>query len=218
MASLNLNRIAVFYQNDAYGKAGLEGVTRALKKRKLEVVALSTVERNSSEVAAAVAQMRTAKPQAIVLVSAYSSCSAFIKAMLKAGGEQPYFWNISFVGSQSLSKELGKDARGVMVSQVMPAPWEDVHAIVTEYKRDYLNKPGRVAGYVSLEGYIAAKVFVEGLRRAGDRLSRASFTRAMESMHAYDTGGFEVKFSDSNHNGSRYVDLTVMIDDGRFLH
>ncbi|GGC68583.1 ABC transporter substrate-binding protein [Undibacterium terreum] len=217
ITTLSLNRIAVFYQNDAYGKAGLEGVTRAMKKRGIEIVATATVERNSVDVAKAVAQMKQAKPQAIVLISAYTSCSAFIKSMLKDGDANPIFWNISFVGSQALAKELGNEGRGVMVSQVMPAPWDDINPIVKEYKNLYLKTPGRVPGYVSLEGFIAAKVFVEGLKRAGGSLSRESFIKAMDGMSSYDVGGFQVKFSGSNHNASHFVDLTVIGKDGKFM-
>ncbi|CAN5884219.1 ABC transporter substrate-binding protein [soil metagenome] len=218
VTTLSIKRIAVFYQNDAYGKAGLEGVTLALKKRNIEVTGLATVERNSVDVAQAVAQMKQLKPQAVIMVSAYKSCAAFIKEMVKDPGMAPIFWNISFVGSQALAKELGKDGRGVMISQVMPAPWDEIHPVVKEYKQLYANKPGKEVGYVSLEGFIAAKVMVEGLKRAGSGLTRDSFIHAMESMTTYNTGGFQVKFSAASHNASTFVDLTVIGKDGKFMH
>lgn len=217
ITTLSISRIAVFYQNDAYGKTGLEGVTRALRKRNIEVIGVATVERNSVDVAQAIAQMKLAKPQAIIMISAYKSCAAFIKEMLKDPIGAPIFWNISFVGSQALSKELGKEGRGVMISQVVPTPWDDVNQVVKEYKNFYLNKPGREAGYVSLEGFIAAKVFVEGLKRTGGNLTRESFVRSLETMSNYDAGGFQVKFSPTNHNGSHFVDLTVIGKDGKFM-
>lgn len=161
--------------------------------------------------------MKLAKPQAIIMISAYKSCAAFIKEMLKDPIGAPIFWNISFVGSQALSKELGKEGRGVMISQVVPTPWDDVNQVVKEYKNFYLNKPGREAGYVSLEGFIAAKVFVEGLKRTGGNLTRESFVRSLETMSNYDAGGFQVKFSPTNHNGSHFVDLTVIGKDGKFM-
>ncbi|MFZ6647060.1 ABC transporter substrate-binding protein [Undibacterium sp. TJN25] len=217
ITTLSLNRIAVFYQDDAYGKTGLEGVIRAMKKRNIDIVATATVERNSVDVSKAIAQMKQAKPQAIVMISAYTSCAAFIKGMLKDGEVSPIFWNISFVGSQALSKELGAEGRGVMISQVMPAPWDDINPVVKEYKNLYLKTPGRVPGYVSLEGFIAAKVFVEGLKRAGNNLSRESFVKAMEGISSHDVGGFQVKFSGNNHNASHFVDLTVIGKDGKFM-
>ncbi|WP_211444583.1 ABC transporter substrate-binding protein [Collimonas humicola] len=217
ISTLSLKRIAVFYQNDAYGKAGLEGVTRALKKRGIEVAALGTVERNSVEVSDAVAKIRAGKPQTVIMVSAYNSSAAFIKAMIVAGSP-PSFWNISFVGSQQLVTALGKDASGVQISQVMPAPWDETRAIVKEYRKYYLQDGKKQWDYVSMEGFIAAKVFVEGLRRAGSNLSRDSLIRALETVSHYDAGGYFITFSPSSHNGSEFVDLTMVAKSGRFLH
>ncbi|AMP16229.1 ABC transporter substrate-binding protein [Collimonas pratensis] len=217
ITTLSLKRIAVFYQNDAYGKAGLEGVTRALKKRGIEVAGLGTVERNSVDVSDAVAKIRASKPQTVIMVSAYNSSAAFIKAMI-AGGSPPSFWNISFVGSQQLVTALGKDASGVQIAQVMPAPWDETHAIVKEYRKYYLQDGKKQWDYVSMEGFIAAKVFVEGLRRAGSNLSRDSLIRALETISHYDAGGYFITFSPSSHNGSEFVDLTMVAKSGRFLH
>ncbi|HWX01932.1 ABC transporter substrate-binding protein [Collimonas sp.] len=217
ITTLSLKRIAVFYQNDAYGKAGLEGVTRALKKRGIEVAGLGTVERNSVDVSDAVAKIRASKPQTVIMVSAYNSSAAFIKAMI-AAGSPPSFWNISFVGSQQLVSALGKDASGVQISQVMPAPWDETHAIVKEYRKYYLQDGKRQWDYVSMEGFIAAKVFVEGLRRAGSNLSRDSLIRALETISHYDAGGYFITFSPGSHNGSEFVDLTMVAKSGRFLH
>jgi ABC-type branched-subunit amino acid transport system substrate-binding protein len=218
LTTLSNNRIAVFYQDDAYGKTGLEGVTRALKKRNLEVVGFGTVERNSIDVAAAVSQIRQSNPQAVVIISAYTSAAAFIKAMKAQGGVQPLFWNISFVGAQALARELGADGPGVNISQVMVAPWDDINPVVKEYKRLYLQPGKNEVGYVSLEGFIAAKVLVEGLRRAGSGLTRDGLIKALESMNAYDTGGFVVRFGPNRHTGSDYVDLTIIMKNGKFLH
>jgi branched-chain amino acid transport system substrate-binding protein len=218
LEGMGVKKIAVFYQNDAYGKAGLDAVERALKKRNLTVMATATVERNSVDVAAAVARLRALQPPAVIIVTAYSSSAAFIRAMRKDAVSLPYFWNISFVGSQALAATLGADARGVMVSQVIPSPWDNKSALVKEYKQLYLSKPGRQPGFTSLEGFIAAKAFVEGLRAAGSNLTRASFTKAVESLHALDLGGYSLKFSATNHNASDYVDLTVIRNDGSFMY
>jgi branched-chain amino acid transport system substrate-binding protein len=216
ITTLSLQRIAVFYQNDAYGKAGLDGVMRALKKRNMEVVSLGTVERNSVDVATAVEKIKQSKPQAVVMISAYTSCAAFIKAMVAAGAHTS-FWNISFVGSQALARELGKDASGVQISQVVPAPWDDINPVIKEYRKLYLQNGKKEWDYVSLEGFIAAKVFVEGLTRAGTNLTRDGLIKALESMNAYDTGGFIVRFSPARHNGSEFVDLTMISKTGKFL-
>ena len=109
---LGLKKIAVFYQNDAYGKAGLDGVNRALKPLGLEPVALGTVERNTVDVAQAVKDIVPETPDAVVQISAYKGCAAFIREARKAGYGGMFF-NVSFVGTQALADELGKEALGV---------------------------------------------------------------------------------------------------------
>ena len=208
-----IKKIAVYYQNDAYGKAGLAGVERAMKKRMLEIVATGTVERNTVDVAAAVGTLAKSKSDAIIMVSAYKSCAAFIKAMKLAGGVQQ-FWNVSFVGSKALSRELGEDGRGVQISQVMPFPWSGASPIVY----DYQNRIGGPDNYsfTSLEGFIAAKVLVEGLKRAGKNPTRESLVDGLASMGKVDLGGFTVNYTPTNHNGSSFVDLTIISKNGSF--
>ena len=215
LTAMSVDKIAVFYQNDAYGQAGLAGVERALKKRNLQVTAKGTVERNTVEVKKAVDEMVKNQPQAIVMISAYKSCAAFIMEMKKAGAN-PTFWNVSFVGSKALAKELDREGRGVQISQVVPFPWDSAVPVVKEYRK-LLEEIKGEPGFGTLEGFIAAKVMVEGLRRAGRRLDRETFIRAMETLDAYDVGGFKVSFAPDNHNGSRFVDLTIISRDQRFV-
>jgi ABC-type branched-subunit amino acid transport system substrate-binding protein len=215
LTAMSVNRIAVFYQNDAYGQAGLAGVERALKKRNLEVAGRATVERNTVEVKKAVESMAQAKPQAIVMVGAYKACAEFIRQMKKAGAN-PTFWNVSFVGSKALAKELGSEGRGVQISQVVPFPWDTSVPVVREYRK-LLDEAKGEPGFGTLEGFIAAKVAVEGIRRAGRNLTREGFIRAMESMTDYDAGGFKVSFGPSDHNASDFVDLTIISKDQKFV-
>ena len=215
LTAMSVNKIAVFYQNDAYGQAGLAGVERALKKRNLEVVAKGTVERNTVEVKKAIADINKAGPQAVVMISAYKSCAAFIREMKKAGAN-PTFWNVSFVGSSALAKELDKEGRGVQISQVVPFPWDGSVPVVREYQRAMAEAKAQ-PGFGTLEGYIAAKVMVEGLRRAGKRLDRESFIKAMESIQDFDVGGFKVNYGPGKRSGSQYVDLTIISKDQKFV-
>ena len=212
-----LDRIAVFYQNDDYGKAGLLGVELAMKKRDLKIVATGTVERNTVDVAAAVAAIGSADPQGVVMISAYKSCAAFIKAM-RAAGHNPQFMNVSFVGSKALAAEAGPAGRGVGVTQVVPFPWNIATPIVKEYQQLYTASTKKDDySFTSLEGFLAAKVLVEGLRRTGPDLTRERFVAAMEGMRDVDVGGFLVTFTPTNHSGSRFVELTVIGKDERFL-
>jgi branched-chain amino acid transport system substrate-binding protein len=213
-----LDRIAVFYQNDDYGKAGLAGVERAMQKRNLKIVATGTVERNTVDVAAAVKSIGSVDPQGVVMISAYKSCAAFIKAMRQAG-HNPQFMNVSFVGSKALAHEAGVAGRGVGISQVVPFPWNLSARVVKDYQlllEASTGKPDNFS-WTSLEGFIAAKVLVEGLRRTGQDLTRERFINAMEQIRDYDVGGFSVTFTPSDHSGSKFVELTVIGKDERFL-
>ena len=210
-----ITKIAVFYQNDAYGKAGLAGVERAMKKRMLEITETATVERNSTDVTAAVSKLAKSGTSAVIMISAYKSCAAFIKAMKLAGGLQQ-FWNVSFVGSKALASELGEEGRGVQISQVVPFPWSDVTPVVRDYQKQ-IGTPDKYS-FTSLEGYLAAKVLVEGLRRAGKTPTRESLVDALASMGKTDLGGFTVTYTPTNHNGSDFIDLTIISRAGTFKH
>lgn len=215
--SLNVKRIAVFYQNDAYGNAGLTGVEKAMAKRDLKLVATATVERNSSDVAAAVKTLIAAKPDMVVMVTTYKSTAAFINAM-RAAGSAAQFYTVSFVGSRALANELGAAGAGVGISQVVPFPWSRTLPVVRDYQKLLAaSGSGRDVSFTSLEGYIAARVFVEGLRRAGKEPSRDKFISAMENLRNFDAGGFTVNFAPGNHNGSTFVELTIIRKDGSFL-
>ena len=215
LTTLGLRKIAVFYQNDAYGKAGLEGVTRALKPQGLAPVALGTVERNTVDVAQAVKAITAARPDAVVQISAYKSCAAFIREARKAGYGGTFF-NVSFVGTQALADELGKEANGIMVSQVMPFPF----STATPIAREYLEAVKRAGGdarpnYSSMEGWLAAKVFSEGLKRAGRNPTREALITGLESIQGASFGGFNVNFGPREHVASRFVDLSMLTEDGK---
>jgi ABC-type branched-subunit amino acid transport system substrate-binding protein len=218
LTALDLKRIAVFYQNDAYGKAGLEGVKRALKPLGLEPVALGTVERNTVDVAAAVREIVAKRPESVVQISAYKSCAAFIREARKAGYGGT-FYNVSFVGTQALADELGSEGRGVMISQVMPYPFSTTTAISREYL-EAVQKAGGDAkpNYSSMEGYVAAKVFAEGLKRAGRNPSRDALVNGLESIQNATFGGFNVNFGPKTHVASHFVELSMLTEDGRVRH
>lgn len=207
--------IAVFYQDDNYGEAGRKGVEIAMAKRGLKIAAQGTVERNTVKVENAVKTLNAAKPDAVVMVSAYTSCAEFIRQMKKAGSGAT-FYNVSFVGSKALSDALGKDGVGVAISQVVPFPWGTAVPVVKEYQQ--LSKKAGFTDYnfSAIEGFLAAKVLVEGLRRTGRDLTREKFIDTMEKLDV-DLGGFFVSYSPKSHTGSKFVDLTIIGRDGKFL-
>jgi branched-chain amino acid transport system substrate-binding protein len=215
LTTLGRNKIAVFYQDDSYGKAGLEGVTRALKQLNMTPVALGTVERNTVDVAKAVNEIVPKAPDAIVQISAYKSCAAFIRGARKAGYGAT-FYNVSFVGTQALSDELGPEGRGVVVSQVMPYPFTPITAISTEFLEAAGKSNGDVKpNYSTMEGYMVAKVFAEGLKRAGRNPTREGLINGLESIQHASFGGFNVNFGPRLHTASRYVDLSMLSEYGK---
>jgi ABC-type branched-subunit amino acid transport system substrate-binding protein len=216
LSTLGITKIAVFYQNDSFGKAGLEGVTRAMNKRSMKPVASVTVERNSVDVTASLAEILKTAPEAVIQISAYKSSAALIKqARAKAYGGQ--FFNVSFVGSQVLSQELGESGTGVTISQVVPFPFKPSSAIAREYQQRMTESGHSDFDFSSMEGFLAAKVLTEGLRRAGKGLTRESLITALESMKDYNMGGFSVSFDPRNHEGSSYTDLTIIGRGGKFM-
>lgn len=217
LTTLGVTKIAVFYQNDAYGKAGLEGVTRALTKRQLKPAATATVERNTVDVAASLNTIMVAKPEAVVQIGAYKACATFIKEARKSGyGGQ--FFNVSFVGAKALADELGDAGMGVVISQVVPFPYTPSASVVREYQQRMTEAGQKEFDFSSMEGFLIAKVFVEGLRRAGKPLTRETLIAGLESMKDVNLGGFNINFSPKDHEGSKYTDLTIIGRDGRFVH
>ena len=217
LTNLGIKKIGVFYQNDAYGKAGLEGVVRALSKRQLTPLVTATVERNSVNVSTSLAEIMKAKPDVVIQISAYKSCAEFIK-QARAKGYGGQFVNVSFVGSNALADELGAIGEGVTISQVVPFPFSAKNAIVREYQQHMTAAGEKEFDFSSMEGYLSARVLVEGLKRAGRNLTRESLISGLESMQDVRMGGFNVNFTSKNHQGSSFTELTMIGRDGKFQH
>ena len=217
LVNLGIKKIAVFHQNDAYGKAGLDGVNKALAEHKLPLAGAATVERNSVDVAAAVEKLVAAKPDAVVQIAAYGASAAFVRAARKAGFGGT-FYNVSFVGTQALADELGKDGAGVVVSQVVPSPYQPSRQITREFL-DAIKKAGDKVqpNYSSMEGFLAARIFTEGLRQAAasGKISRDSFISGMEGLGTQVVPGFPVSFGPNDHTASSFVEMSMLTGDGR---
>ena len=218
-ATLNQERIAVFAEDDAMGHAGLAAVNQALldlKRPPLVASVLSPV--NSDKVDPAVDQLRKAQPQAIVLVSLFNSSAAFIRKMRKAGfGGQ--FLTFSVVGIDPLFSALGKEIGGIVISQVVPSPRSTAIPIIKEYL-NILNQTDQAPSYESVEGYIAARSFTEGVRRslaAGGKPDRAGLQKAFASMLDYDVGGFRINLRPRKYESVRAIDLISITPDGKVV-
>jgi len=217
-ATLGMTRIAVMYQNDAFGKAGLAGVEAAVAKRNLKLVGTATYERNTDEVGDAVKQLKLAEPQAIIMISVNRSTAAFAKQYRAAGGGGQLY-NISVVDPAELVKLAGlKAVHGLGISQVVPFPFGASKPVVREYQT-LMKKYGgdQSVSYTSFEEFLGAKVLVEGLRRAGPMPTRAKLVKALEGMDNFDLGGTRVNYSQTNRIGSRFVEVTVIGVSGKLL-
>lgn len=218
VTTLGMRRVAVMYQDDGFGKAGLLGVENALAKRKLKLTAAAAYERNTDKVEEAVAKIKASDAQAIIMISVNKSTAAFVKRYRESGGGAQLY-NISVVDPTELVKLAGlKNAHGLGISQVVPYPYMANMPVVREYQ-ELLKKyaPKEMVNYTSFEEFVGAKVLVEALRRAGPNPTRAKVVKALESMGSYDTGGITVNYSPSNRIGSRYVEVTVIGSTGKLL-
>ena len=218
LTTLGMNRIAVMYQDDGFGKAGLQGVTNALSKRSLSMAVAASYPRNTEDVADAVKKIKASDAQAVILISVNKSTGAFMKLYRESGGGAQLY-NISVVDPAELVKLAGlKNAHGLGISQVVPYPFMANIPVVREYQ-ELLKKhaPKELINYTSFEEFVGAKVLVEALRRAGPNPTRAKVVKALESMNSFDTGGVVVNYSPGNRLGSRYVEVTVIGSTGKLL-
>ena len=213
---LGLTEIAILYQDDGFGRVGLSGVTKALEARGMSLVAEGTYKRNTVAVKSALLDIRNARPQAVVMVGAYKPLAEFIRLSRKMKMD-PTFMTISFVGSKALAAELGADGDGVIVSQVVPQPWDSNLPVVAEYQAALKElDPAAEPGFVSLEGYVAGRLVIEALQIAGQDLTRETFLAALNNLGSIDMGGMTLNFGPGDNQGSDEVFLTRILPDGSF--
>lgn len=215
----HMTHVAVMYQDDSFGKAGLDGVVAALKKRNLTLAAAGAYEKNTDNVAEAVKTIAKVNPQAVIMISVNKSTAAFSQ-QIRVLSPATQLVNISVVNSKALVRLLGQEnARGIGIAQVMLYPYSPATAVVKEYQQAMKKyAPDAEQSYTSFEEFVGAKVLVEGLRRAGPNPSREKVIRALETLNPYDVGGFNLSFSPGSRIGSRFVEITVIGKDGRLLH
>ena len=213
---LHLDRVAILYQDDSFGRAGLSGVIQALDKRGRKLVAEGTYMRNTTAVKTAFLSIRKSRPDAVAMVGAYKPCAEFIRLARRYGLES-LFLNISFVGSSALAKELGADGEGVIVSQVVPLPDDRGIPVVARYRDALLaSSPDAVPGFVSLEGYLTGRLFIEALKKAGPEITRERVLSAIYDTGTFDLGGLKLTYGPGDNQGLDDVFLTKIGRDGSF--
>lgn len=203
------DRIAIFYQNDSFGESAKKSFETALGARGLAPIALATVERNSVDVTQAAQAIVKSGATGVAMGCVYAACTQLMKEVRQLGGN-PVFVTTSAVGTNALMAHVDASVRGIGISQVMPYPFGRGVGLVREYQAAMRENDNTKFSYGSMEGYISARVFVEGLKRAGKHPTRQNLVAALESMGNFDLGGFSVDFSPNNHNGSRFTEMTVI--------
>lgn len=205
---LGVSRIAVLYQDDSYGNAGLTGVRMALARRRLELGGLAAYQRNTTAIKIAVLELRRAQPEAVIIIGAYRPVAEFVR-WTKRIAFTPILMNISFVGSEALAADLGPAGEGVLITQVVPFPEDSSLRVVRSYLGALRRQErGAPPSFVSLEGYIAGRLTGEVLERSGPEPTRAGFLEALTTVRNLDFGGFSLTYGPGDTQGSDRVFLT----------
>jgi branched-chain amino acid transport system substrate-binding protein len=212
---LKVERIAILYQDDAFGRAGLAGVQKAMEKRKMGLVSEGTFERNTVAVKSALLAIKKGDPQAVIMVGPYKPCAEFIK-LARSIKFDATFVNISFVGSNALAKELGEAGEGVVITQVVPLPSDTSNPMVAAYHKAIKMVDAKAEpGFVSLEGYMVGRLVVAALQKIDGEPTRQGLLKVL-SNGTIDLGGAKLTFGPNDNQGMDEVFLTVIQKDGSF--
>ena len=217
LATLGIQHIAIAHQNNVFGKEVLTGARAAMERAKLPDGRIATVENNASDAAAAAQKIAEANPEAVLLGLAGKPALEFVKAFrtLRPGVT---LYALSVLGTAANVKALGSHATGLVVSQVMPLPSNAIIPVVRDFQAAWKATDTQMEpSHLALEGYINARVFAEALQRAGKNPTRTAFIDATWSLRKMDLGGFEINASTPERNASRFVELTLVNRQGRFV-
>ena len=216
LTTLGTKKIAIAYQNNAFGKEVLAAATDSLDRRKLKPLLTVSVENDAKDAPAAAEKLLATSPEAILLALAGKPSTETIKNITQhRRGMQLYA--LSVLATPSNLRALGADGTGVAISQVVPYPSNSTIALVSEYQQAMTAAGHTEFSHLSLEGFANAKVVTEGLRRAGKTLTRASLVSALDAMRGYNLGGMEVSFGQGSTSGSRFVELTMVNAKGKLI-
>lgn len=211
-----LKRIAIFYQDDSFGRAGRSGLVQALHKRGLALAAEGTYMRNTTAVKSALIDIRRAHPDAIVFVAAPKALARFVTTA-QSLDFQPQMISISF-GADSIAQELGQKGTGLLMTQVVPFPGDESLPVVAQYRAALTAlDPAVKPSFINLEGYLVGRLAIEALRQTGRDLTRARYLATLRSMTEVELGGLKLTFSGSDNQGLDQVFLTRIDEAGRVV-
>ncbi|NMM09564.1 MAG: ABC transporter substrate-binding protein [Polaromonas sp.] len=215
MGTVGITRIAAVYLNNAFGTGGLAAVEKSAKARKSSLVAQASLEVDGSKMDLAVDKIAKMAPQAIIVISAGKPSVDFVDAYLKAG-HRSTFYMLSVISNSQLVKALGERARGIVVSQVVPSPWNQAVPVTREFQTLAVAKGIKEFTFSQMEGFLSAKFLVEALKGAGNKPTRESLVKSLEAMKSVNLGGYPVELSPAQHSSGKFVDLLILGRDGKF--
>jgi len=213
VTDLGCKRIALFRQDDSFGDAGRVAVTEALRRRGLVLTGEGVYVRNSVKASEALYHISKAKPDAVILFGSYKPCADLIRGAKQMGMKSTVFCNVSVVGTEPLIKYLAEDGDGVIISQVVPSPYDVSLPLVHDYQADMRFIGLTDFTYMGLEGYMNSVVLVAGLRKAAQNLTEDSLIDSLEHL-TIDFPSFAIHFSPETRQGTHQVFLTK-VDHGR---
>ncbi|MCB2016560.1 MAG: ABC transporter substrate-binding protein [Hydrogenophaga sp.] len=213
-----VTRVAVFYQNDGFGKALLAEVKKATEAANLPLSAEAKVDPAAPDFAAAAAEIAKADPQAVIVGTAGQTFPNFVKAV-QATSARPAFYGFSVASLEVIQRTLKERSRGIVLAQIMPSLRNTAIPVVIEYLNLLKAKSvDAVPSTSQFEGFVHARLLVEGLRRTGRNLTTATFTKTMEDSGEISFGRFIANYSPKSHNGSSYVELAIIDGEGRLRY
>jgi ABC-type branched-subunit amino acid transport system substrate-binding protein len=214
--NLGSTRVTVLHYDDAVGKQNFDTVARSLEKFGAKPVSVA-IKRNVDLPVASVQEVITSNPQFVLVTTLYAPVAQLVKA-LKLANKQYLVSSLSFAGASQIAKALGQDAVGVSVALTVPTPRQQSIAVVTECTGAWTASGQTDAMSVTaLEACIAAKILVEGMKKAGREVTRESLQKALSALGRVDTGGFVVEFKPGFRHGGKYVDIAVIRKNGDLI-
>ena len=212
-----MRRVAVLFQDDTFGRDGLQAVSQALRRRSLEPVGDATFKRNTTAVKRAVLDLRKARPDAVFIIGPYEPVAEFIRVS-RSIEFRPRFLTLSFAGGQALAEEIGAQGEGVLITQVVPPYWDgSIPAAKRFMNAMRRHAAGEGPGFVAFEGYIAGLLVIETLGRLEGTPSREGFLETLRTDAVKGPDGFPLHFSEGHNQGSDAVFLTTIDRRGQLV-
>ncbi|MES1979194.1 MAG: ABC transporter substrate-binding protein [Pseudomonadota bacterium] len=214
--TLGITKIAFAYNDNPGAKSAMESTRAFIEQRGAKMLGSVAIKNDASDAEARAVELAKLNPVAVVLSATNPVTAKFIQAYKKAGGEAN-FYSFSFLNGQQLFKAIGKDAVGVVVSQVVPYPWNNSSPLIAEYQAAMKKIGVNDFSYGSLEGYVSTRVLVEGLKRAGSNPTPEALKKALENFKSLNLGGLFLGYGPTDHQGLNFSELSMIKRDGAYV-